>query len=119
MVIVITGSRSWTNRAAIENALRPFVEEHPLVIHGGAYGADQIAGEVAHALGMPVEVMPAEWDKHGRSAGPRRNIAMLDRRPDVVLAFWDGESSGTLQCMEEAARRGIRVIVDTNAGVAQ
>jgi len=36
---------------------------------------------------------PADWDAHGRAAGPKRNAEMIDDG-DALLAFWDGESPG-------------------------
>ncbi|MFA5436426.1 MAG: SLOG family protein [Candidatus Neomarinimicrobiota bacterium] len=58
------------------------------VIHGGASGADNQAGSVARAMGIPVTVYPANWKKYGRSAGPRRNQEMLEALRDAALAGW-------------------------------
>ncbi len=49
----------------------------------------------------------------GRRAGPERNIRMLDSTPDLVLAFWDGQSRGTRHTISEARRRNITVRVVT------
>jgi hypothetical protein len=53
--------------------------------------------------------IPADWKTHGRSAGPKRNLMMLDMKPDLVLAFWDGKSPGTKHLIENARKRGIPV----------
>ena len=54
--------------------------------------------------------MPAEWDKYGRSAGPIRNIQMLDMKPVLVLAFYNKvESKGTSHTVTEAKKRRIPV----------
>lgn len=91
------------------------------IIHGGngVYdasgeligGADMLADEVARGLGLDVTAYPADWDRLGRSAGPIRNRQMLDRGPNMVLAFWDGTSAGTFDTLSEARRRGIAVRV--------
>lgn len=104
MRILVTGSRSWADRDTIYGALNDVVTEHGLwlkpdeygnslpsrdvvVVHGGAHGADRIAGAWAIANGLKVEVHPADWDRHGKSAGLIRNQEMVDAGADVALAF--------------------------------
>jgi len=51
--ILITGSRTWTDRAAIAHAISDYLHSvdtsiggawpSPIVVHGGARGADQLA----------------------------------------------------------------------------
>lgn len=108
MKILVTGSRGWTDANAIETALSEYPDDSE-VIHGGAYGADEIAHRAAIDRGMGVQTFPPDWDRHGRAAGPIRNCQMLDTQPDLVLAFWDGTSAGTKQCIAEADKRGIPV----------
>jgi hypothetical protein len=81
------------------------------IMHGDARGIDRTAGELADALGFFVEVYPADWERHGRRAGVVRNLEMLAKRPDLVLAFWDGSSRGTKHTIDEARKRGIPVEV--------
>jgi hypothetical protein len=53
-------------------------------------------------------VYKAEWDKHGRAAGPIRNQQMLDDgKPDLVLAFAGGR--GTDDMCRRAREAGIEV----------
>lgn len=111
MKVVITGSRGWTDKQAI---FRRLVElpDSTTVIAGGARGADTIAAEACETYNhLTLQVFPADWEKYGKRAGFIRNAQMLDEQPDLVLAFWDGESKGTLGCMKEAQRRGIPVEV--------
>jgi hypothetical protein len=69
------------------------------LIHGGALGADEYAGEVGASLGWDVEVYPADWERYGRSAGYRRNVQMAETGLDRGLAFGrlahDGKPTGT------------------------
>lgn len=118
MRIQITGSRDFTNRHLIEAAI---VEEMaasddwpritPTVVHGGARGADQIAGYVAQRRNLNVEVFLANWKRYGNMAGPIRNVEMLDTKPDVVLAFFKrgAKNAGTRNLVNEARLRGIPV----------
>lgn len=114
MRILITGSRNWTDTAAISEAITvAAVGLHPtfvVVVHGGARGADSLAQAVADNFGLWTEVHPAEWDRYGRSAGHRRNAEMVAAGADVCLAFPLGESRGTRGCMALARKAGIRVV---------
>lgn len=110
MRVLVTGSRGWKDRNRIHERLVRF----PLgtvIVHGKALGVDMAADRFARQLGLEVEQHPADWAKHGSRAGILRNIAMIDTQPDLVLAFWDGESKGTQHCIEEARRRGLPVEV--------
>lgn len=81
-----------------------------VVIHGDARGADRTAQLWAERNRVPVEVYPADWKKHGRSAGPRRNTQMLDEgKPDLVVAFPGG--AGTADMVGKAIDRdGVDVV---------
>lgn len=118
--VLITGSRTWTDRAAVNSCLNEelLVHEHITVIHGGARGADTIAAEwcaVQRALGAPVkeEVYPVskeEWQRYGKRAGYRRNAMMVNTGADICYAFPLGPSNGTRGCMGLAKSKGIRVV---------
>jgi DNA-binding MurR/RpiR family transcriptional regulator len=108
--VVVSGSRGWTDYAAIRMALAELPARSTIIV-GGARGADTLAEEAAHHLGHVVDVYRADWDRYGKRAGYIRNALMLDQEPDLVLAFWDGESKGTLHTMKEAKRRNIPVEV--------
>ncbi|WP_231596390.1 SLOG family protein [Synechococcus sp. CBW1108] len=86
------------------------------LLHGGARGADRTIGRAAFQLGWPVEVLPADWRRHGRAAGPIRNRELLElaiSRADalssaaapvsvLVVAFPGG--AGTASLVREARR---------------
>ena len=50
-----------------------------LLLHGGARGADAAIGRAAQQLGWSALVMPAQWQLHGRAAGPIRNRELLQQ----------------------------------------
>lgn len=112
--LLVTGSRDWTDTHVLSEALHRHVYWHRVnsefvtVIHGGAKGADSLADVAAHQFGAhEVRKVHADWDTHGKAAGPKRNQAMLDMQPHHVLAFWTGNSKGTAHTIGEAKRRGI------------
>ena len=55
-------------------------------------------------------VFIAEWDVYGKAAGPIRNKAMIDKA-DALIAFWDGDSRGTKDCIKHATHKGIPVLI--------
>lgn len=58
--------------------------------------------------------MKPNWKRHGTSAGPMRNRAMIDTHaPALVIAFWDGVSLGTNHTIAHARKKGVKVHVVT------
>lgn len=79
------------------------------LITGGARGVDSTAIDYAIVNWMPFQEFIADWDNHGRAAGPIRNKKMLDEgRPDVVVAF-PGDK-GTANMIKQAKKAGVPVI---------
>lgn len=79
-----------------------------VIIHGGAPGADTLAGRWAGVNGVACRVVFADWDLHGKKAGPIRNQQMLDDYfPEAVLAFPGG--TGTADMVRRALAAGLPV----------
>lgn len=119
--ILVTGSRTWTDRRSIQQALEQAALDamtqarRVVIVHGAAGGADAIAGAWArmqHADGWPVteEPHPARWTT-GRSAGMDRNRQMVALGADLCLAFIRDNSPGASACAEMARRAGIPTVV--------
>ena len=112
MKLLVCGGRDYSDeqhvRAWLEWAKGAlFVSE---VIHGGARGADDLAGKVAESLGIPTRIFRADWDTHGRAAGMIRNRKMLEEgKPHFVMAFPGGV--GTEGMIKIARDGGVTVIV--------
>jgi hypothetical protein len=108
--ILICGSRTWVESVPIYRHIYG-LEPGDVVIHGGARGADSIAGDAAQRSGLTVEVYRADWTAHGKAAGPIRNQRMLtEGKPDRVLAFrMPGMSRGTDDMIRRARAEGVPV----------
>lgn len=74
------------------------------------YGADGLAEKYAAEHGHKFTAYPADWNKHGKSAGPIRNSEMIKSGAEVCIGFWDGKSKGTFDMMTKAKKAGIVVI---------
>lgn len=120
MRILVTGDRNWRNATRIRDVFDMVLGERwdlygleveETLIEGEAMGADIISA-VCWELqfpGWPIERYPAEWNVHGRSAGPIRNTVMLRSPAEYVMGFHnDIESSrGTKDMLRQCARAGI------------
>ena len=85
--LLVTGSRTWHDIAAIEQTLAVILDRHPegvLLVHGACpRGADAIAAAyAARTPGYQVEAHPADWRRYGRAAGYRRSAghAVVQRK---------------------------------------
>ena len=69
------------------------------IVSGGARGVDTCAANYARDMGLKLTVFRPDYDRFGRSAPIIRNREIVDYA-DSVLAFWNGESRGTLFVIE-------------------
>jgi hypothetical protein len=118
--LLVCGSRHWSDARLLAQVIDQVVTEHGrgragvVLIEGGARGADRLAGELARSRGWQLQDYPADWRRHGRAAGPRRNARMLRQgRPERVLAFTDDlpASPGTADLVRRARAAGLPVLV--------
>lgn len=112
--VLITGSRNYNKPLRLYFVLDEvdtFNGPIKTIVHGGASGADSYAGIWARERGITEEVHMADWDRHGRAAGPIRNQEMVDLGADLCIAFPQGESRGTRHCIAAAHKAGIQVAV--------
>ena len=123
LVIAAGGGRdlAWPHqRIAAELLARSSGRLVHLLLHGGARGADAAIARAAHQLGWCSLVMPAQWQQHGRAAGPIRNRELLQQAVAravahsspgsmasvLVVAFPGGP--GTASLVQQARRLAAR-----------
>lgn len=110
MRVLVCGGRDYADRRSLYQALDRFHAATPIevMIAGGAQGADHLACDWGAFRSVRREIYPADWDAHGRAAGPIRNQRMIDEgKPDLVLAFPGGK--GTADMVKRAKSAGIPV----------
>lgn len=109
--VLITGSRNWADQEALRRALFVHMKFGDTLVSGACpTGADKMAEDYWRSFG-PIERHPADWNAHGKAAGPKRNQEMVDLGADLCIAFPLPDSRGTKHCMGAAERAGIPVVV--------
>lgn len=114
MRVIVCGSRDWPDPFGASIGIYERIAKLPadaVIVHGGARGADAMAGSAATQLGMRVETHYARWDDQGKAAGVIRNRKMAELGADLCIAFWDGSSRGTKHMIKTAQEYGIPVEV--------
>lgn len=113
--VLVCGGRDYRDRRRVFEVLDGLVMDlarPPVstIIQGEARGADTLGKVWARSRRVRVESYAADWETHGRAAGPIRNKRMLDEgRPDLVVAFPGGR--GTANMVEQARAAGVEVVV--------
>lgn len=106
--MLVCGGRAYNNWFVASEWLDQMHRDHPIaaIIHGGARGADSLAGRWAHENGVVCETYRAEWERLGKRAGPIRNQQMLDNgKPDCVVWFPGG--AGTADMVRRAEKANV------------
>jgi hypothetical protein len=128
MRVIVTGSRDWTDRGAVYDALNglyrnagPFV-----LVHGAcSTGADAMAHDwyvlASQLVAVTEDRFPAAWEARGRAAGPERNERMVKAGARFLLAFLGPctrehcpeptphDSHGIAGCVDLAREAGIEI----------
>jgi hypothetical protein len=115
MIVLVCGGRAYKDDEYFFKCLEELLTPRPVarLIHGGATGADSLAGVFAKQKGWPVTVYYADWVKDGRAAGPRRNARMLkEGKPDLIIGFptYGDANKGTRHMLEIGRKAGVKVI---------
>ena len=110
--VLVCGGRDFDDHELMFRVLNGILSdrwgEGLTIIHGGARGADRLAGSWAEYKGLDIEVYPADWKRYGKQAGFIRNAQMLEEgEPDLVVAFEGGV--GTAMMVKLAREAGVPV----------
>lgn len=111
--VLVTGSREWTEGAALHRliaGMRPGIDV--LIVGDCRTGADAFAVSWAERYGVHIEQYRADWVRLGYRAGPERNQRMIDRgKPTEAHAYPTDKSRGTWDCVRRCQSALIPVIL--------
>lgn len=129
MKVCIVGSRSIENKSLVFDECSTLIErrvpatDSVTILSGGAKGIDTLAQEFAaenkydfilfkpyHLVDNRVEFTPKYFFA--------RNRQLVDNS-DIIVAFWDGESGGTKQLIDYAAKKNKELHVIMTEAVRQ
>lgn len=113
--VIIAGCRNFYNYVTLKDRCEYYLQNkmqthNVIIVSGHASGADTLGEKFAVDHNLQCELHPADWEKHGKAAGPIRNAEMADVA-DALIAFWDGQNRGTKSMIELAKRKGLQVAV--------
>ncbi len=108
MKLAIVGGRNYNDYENVKyHVLLYFVKERNIhfdeIVSGGASGADAMGKQLAKEMNIKYTEFPSDWNKHGKAAGPIHNEQIM-QYTDKVIAFWDGQSKGTMNAINLARR---------------
>jgi len=123
--IIIAGSRTFNDydklKAAVSDVivrLKKQIDDivEIKIVSGRARGTDRLGERYGNEHGYRVVEFVPDWDGLGKKAGYIRNVHMAeysveDGNQGVLIAFWDGESRGTMHMINIAKKYGLDVHV--------
>lgn len=78
------------------------------IISGGAKGIDTCARNYAISHNIKLTEFLPEFDKYGRAAPIKRNLTII-QNAELVIALWDGTSSGTKFVIDKCGKMGVEI----------
>ncbi len=111
--IAIIGSRDYDDFEHVEIIMQELCnkfQDDLVIVSGGARGIDKKAEEVSELLEIDFHCYRAKWKKYGKKAGIIRNEKLINHS-DAVIAFWDGESKGTLNSIKYAQKNEMPILI--------
>ena len=106
MKLSIIGSRTFNDYEIAKQVIFDilYINNYEIteIISGGAKGADALGKRYAMMHDIPFVEYKPDWSI-GKHAGLLRNTLIIENS-DIVIAFWDGKSKGTVDGIKKAKR---------------
>jgi hypothetical protein len=93
--VAIVGSRTFKDYKKLKEIINSLNINISKIISGGANGADKLGELLAKENNIDIHIFYPDWNKYGKKAGFIRNEQIV-KNSDLIIAFWDGKSKGTL-----------------------
>ena len=110
MTIAVIGSRGFSDYKALSEELDKY--DIGCIVSGGAKGADSLARRYANERNIRIVEHLPNYTKYQRRAPLVRN-QLIVADADLIIAFWDGVSTGTAHAIGLARKnkKDIRVLL--------
>ncbi len=107
-VVLVCGGRRYRDYDTVRRWLLNLLPRNPVILEGGAPGADSLARRFASEHGLQQITEKADWSL-GAQAGPARNQRMLDTHPVALCLAFPG-SRGTADMVARCQQQGVPVV---------
>lgn len=109
--IAIIGSRDFKNKNLLDEKMQEIQKQYPInkIISGGAKGADTLGVQWANKNNIETKVFMPDFKKHKRAYHFRNR--QIVKESDIIVAFWNGHSTGTKYTINFAKSLEKKVIV--------
>ena len=101
MKIAVIGSRN----LKVENLEEYLPADCAEIVSGGAKGIDECAAAFAATHDLKLTEFLPQYERYKRGAPIIRNQQIVEYA-DLVMAFWDGKSKGTLSVIRYCEKMG-------------
>ena len=100
--IAIIGSRDFKNKQLLNQKMQELKAQYGIqtIISGGAKGADTLGVQWANKNNIQTQVFYPDFKKHKRVYHYRNR--QIVRASDLIVAFWNGSSTGTKYTIDYA-----------------
>jgi len=132
MKVIVAGSRHITDYQLVSQVISNTISKYNIsvteIVSGCADGPDTLGEQWALENGIKVEPFEIDWNditvpnaliktnkwgkQYNARAGFQRNERMAEYG-DVLIAIWDGKSSGTKDMIDRATKHGLLVLAYT------
>jgi len=103
--VVIAGSRDINDHGLVSDIITDSGFDISQVVCGGAYGVDLIGKRWASDRDIAVKMFMADWEKHGKKAGPIRNAEMA-HYADAAIIISNNDSKGSKSMINSITETG-------------
>lgn len=107
--VIIAGGRDFKNYPLLKKSCNYYLKNKIAdkisieIVSGMAKGADTLGEYYSNEIWCGLRKFKADWNTHGKAAGPIRNREVAEYC-DAAIIFWDGESRGAKNMIEEMER---------------
>lgn len=108
MKVAVIGSRNFNDYEKVKQVLS--TKNITLLVSGGAKGADTLGQKYAEEHDIETKIFLPDWEKYGKKAGFLRNSDIINES-ELVIAFWDGFSKGTLDSLKKAKKGNKNILI--------